>query len=37
MTTFKRMYGEYIVTIDGKWYSFPSCQEAVEFIFRKEL
>lgn len=31
--TFKRTYGEYIVTIDGRCYSFNTCKDACEFIF----
>jgi hypothetical protein len=30
--TFKRTYGEYIVTIDGRYYSFNTCKDACEFI-----
>lgn len=37
--TFKRTYGEYIVTVNGRYYSFDTCKEACEFIFhlRKEV
>lgn len=36
--TFKRIDNEYIVTIDGRYYSFGTCKEALDFIFiRREL
>lgn len=37
--TFKHCYNEYIVTVDGRYFSFQTCKEACEFIFnvRKEV
>jgi hypothetical protein len=33
MLTFKRMYGEYIVTYNRRCYAFATCRDAVAFIF----
>lgn len=37
--TFKRTYGEYIVTVNGVYFAFDTIKDALEFIFkvRKEV
>lgn len=32
--TFKRTHNEYIVTVNGRYFSFDTSKEACEFIFR---